>query len=892
MKIVESEVRQVEMGGGGESRAITISSNGTIIRNTIKGIYAHKERTVTRELMANAFDAHIAGGVEDTPIKVFLPTLLDPVFSVRDYGCGMSHDFVMEHYSSLGFSTKSDSNTETGMFGVGSKSPLAISDSFSLRCFDQPTDEYPAGRVRMYTLFFDTDGSPRLQHTFDSSPRDEDEISRGGTEVRVPVSAAHRDAIISGLAQQQFAWFDKPVVFDGAVAAAEGQLFSAISKLADGVYLGSLKTSRRHAPLSGRVFVRQGSAVYPLDADKLNGDDTVSQAEIVQRLNALTGNTRHLMIDLPIGTADVTMAREALQYNEMTINNLSTRVREALLRVTTLLNETIDETCYTYPRALEAIAGVMYPSDEDISFAQLSALSDLLPIVKRRVENYYDAYHAELPKRTITEESIADDGSTLITELEIDPPYYMPRLRERLSAEDLAMGKALFATGKLYRDYSKSPTISITTGLSAAEFTFPTIIYVLPSHLYKWQERVEAHVRKFFADFLLPDYSGDALNVIIIRTGKKSIDLVKDNLTRRGKIMLYFSTDDLPEVARDSAPTSTYSKTAVYQWEGRGWSSSKVEPDYTEPAYYLTRVQLTTDCYGIAGPDMVVPAGATLTARRDLSESSVNEAITSMRRLKLIDERPIYRVTLAQRARLVESAGAPLWEPLLEPHYQTIESKVQPAPLLAISKSTILANYDMRSLENMLRALNKKEHDADLTGLFRLLVEIDPLFAHLITAWCTVSYGSSTPAPSAFASTLPAMDDVHEQWGKLARAVFGIGQVDDVVTDQKNVYAWSRLTDYLRNKYRILVKTGEAPSADYVVAMINGVRAAKLPYGSSYTATLNAGDLAIIATFNPFVESFQTFLDGKEKAWNDAKTADYSDDTDDTSSPLAQAAAV
>ena len=57
------------------------------------------------------------------------------MFSVRDYGVGLSKDDVFNLYSSYGKSTKRDSNDQIGCLGLGSKSPLAYTDSYSVVSF-------------------------------------------------------------------------------------------------------------------------------------------------------------------------------------------------------------------------------------------------------------------------------------------------------------------------------------------------------------------------------------------------------------------------------------------------------------------------------------------------------------------------------------------------------------------------------------------------------------------------------------------------------------------------------------------------------------------------------------------------------------------------------------
>ena len=102
------------------------------IRNSAKafnilssGLYANKIRAIVRELSCNAVDSHVAAGKQDTPFDIHLPNTLEPWFSIRDYGLGLSHDQVINIYTTYFESTKTDSNEFIGALGLGSKSPFS-----------------------------------------------------------------------------------------------------------------------------------------------------------------------------------------------------------------------------------------------------------------------------------------------------------------------------------------------------------------------------------------------------------------------------------------------------------------------------------------------------------------------------------------------------------------------------------------------------------------------------------------------------------------------------------------------------------------------------------------------------------------------------------------------
>lgn len=126
--------RQIESSGVSDMASFGISQDDSahimnILRDTL---YSDKVLAVLREYSANAWDAHNMVGKKDLPIKVTLPTHLEPTLIIKDYGPGLSHTDVFQVYTQYGASTKRTSNIAVGQLGIGSKSGFAYSDSFTV----------------------------------------------------------------------------------------------------------------------------------------------------------------------------------------------------------------------------------------------------------------------------------------------------------------------------------------------------------------------------------------------------------------------------------------------------------------------------------------------------------------------------------------------------------------------------------------------------------------------------------------------------------------------------------------------------------------------------------------------------------------------------------------
>ena len=109
--------------GGGKARAFTIATTAEFVTVLSDSLYSNKELAVVREVMCNAWDAHISNNCTDKCIDV---TVTNDKLSIRDYGAGISDDMIQEIYCTYGESTKRHESATTGGFGLGSKAPCPI----------------------------------------------------------------------------------------------------------------------------------------------------------------------------------------------------------------------------------------------------------------------------------------------------------------------------------------------------------------------------------------------------------------------------------------------------------------------------------------------------------------------------------------------------------------------------------------------------------------------------------------------------------------------------------------------------------------------------------------------------------------------------------------------
>ena len=98
----------------------------------VDGLYQNKYGAVIRELATNALDAHDKIGKSNIPFNLTLPNGIVNRFAIRDFGPGLDKENMIKYFCTLLESDKDNSNIARGAFGVGCKSPFAVTDEFTV----------------------------------------------------------------------------------------------------------------------------------------------------------------------------------------------------------------------------------------------------------------------------------------------------------------------------------------------------------------------------------------------------------------------------------------------------------------------------------------------------------------------------------------------------------------------------------------------------------------------------------------------------------------------------------------------------------------------------------------------------------------------------------------
>ncbi len=119
---------------GPTTGSFTLEANAYVFKMLSANVYNDTILAGIRELSTNAVDAGLLIGNLD-PFDVQLPTVSSPTFAIRDFGPGLSELDLTTLYTTMGASTKRNSNAYNGCFGIGKLAPLAYTSSFTVESF-------------------------------------------------------------------------------------------------------------------------------------------------------------------------------------------------------------------------------------------------------------------------------------------------------------------------------------------------------------------------------------------------------------------------------------------------------------------------------------------------------------------------------------------------------------------------------------------------------------------------------------------------------------------------------------------------------------------------------------------------------------------------------------
>lgn len=438
-----------------------------------KSLYKYPTVAMVREVLCNAWDAHIEAGNTSLAVEIMLD---HDYLTVRDFGKGIPAEDMGIRYCVMGGSTKAGDETVTGGFGLGCKAPFAVTDHFEVTSMN-------GGMKTIYNLSRSSgavEGIPGCLAIV-SIPTTET-----GLEVKIPVRGIYGELekII------------KRVVFGGGINANLNgvELERLPLSLVPGSWVITRMPTLAFAERNQRnveINIRYGNVIYPgADLEHHMHSEYRQMFGFLEKVGKFVGKHSSTNICLVLqadpGTLSVTPSRETLSMVPKTV--------EKIKQLFTVVHAKLMED--TIPVAFEAVKDTVQAAVQSRDVRALTCVYHVPPHPQAQVmNNQRGTYYSSRPEDTYATRdlgahfnSVSELGKSLIH----SPPYYgsvrglrQSDLRERLRLmiqEGLLDRGTLQSFGKLLR--SRNPAMdhaalhnwfrrTIVGRLSSAMFKHP-----------------------------------------------------------------------------------------------------------------------------------------------------------------------------------------------------------------------------------------------------------------------------------------------------------------------------------------------------------------------------------------------------------------------------------
>lgn len=375
---------------GDQAESSQFGIDGKNMHLAIQAFYQYSDPigSIIREITSNAYDAHIEADV-DKAVIIRLNTA-EQTLNILDFGVGLSPERIRDVFTKFFSSTKRESDTQIGAFGLGAKSPLSYTDTF------QVITKY-GDTIYEYAVL-KNDGVPDMikieEHTFNPEtdvwdnhlnstfPWKQDE---NGTLISIPYEGRNEGEIRRSL-RKQLCYFDN-VVIDNADFEDYNQ--ETIHRGNSIIYR---KTEDRNYGIDS-LHICMGKVLYPLSylfLDDMDDDvlstlreeayeeyvketSNIPKAKLLKKTNSELRFMLRSMLQLPIGLyfdigeLPILWHRENVEYTDGAKKTIVVKAIKALLELSFLQEKRVG-VVDTMEKALKAIR-----DEEDTSLLYMSS---------------------------------------------------------------------------------------------------------------------------------------------------------------------------------------------------------------------------------------------------------------------------------------------------------------------------------------------------------------------------------------------------------------------------------------------------------------------------------------------------------------------------------------
>lgn len=302
------------------------------------------------------------------PFHIHIPTDIEPWFSVQDFGIGLSvdqilgpevtevvfdedgqpvgHKIVLDEngcplrsgglYTTLFRSNKSDNNRAIGAYGLGSKSPFSIVDTFTVI-------SRLNGEEHQYLMYLNSSRTPMvdwLTKDAQGNPKPKVTDQPNGVCVRldaIPISMKNKIKESVSEILQTFPINEQPIINDGMYTfepMVTEQICENVRVVLSSKYGSVFKYNQ--------LVVNTGGVAYPVASDKVK---ELMGNEVWTNLTRFADD-KTIILDMPLGSVSIPPSREEISYDENSTQNIKLALDPVLAHFQKKVDEVLSGLSY------------------------------------------------------------------------------------------------------------------------------------------------------------------------------------------------------------------------------------------------------------------------------------------------------------------------------------------------------------------------------------------------------------------------------------------------------------------------------------------------------------------------------------------------------------------
>ena len=477
-------------------------------------LYSKPFESFLRETIANAYDSHIEAGTDKNIILLFEgKNEYSYTVSIRDYGTGVSPERFEKIYRNIGSSTKRESNDFIGMFGIGRFSALSCADTANIT-------SYYNGKKYSYIMYKNGNSL-----NIDKLSEVEGDYLNG-LEVSIQVE---KDSYYDwDTAIYQLCLFDKLYV------ACKGECCWKLRNAAENFNNRKVKNynntfSTCDVLQNSKLYYRVGNILYEADEDHTYI------------------STKGLIINIPIGTVDITPSRENLQYTEFTNKTLKEKSNEVKAILQDMVTKAFDKDMTLECFFINMVLGGSFTIPVDvINYEYLKIDKKDIELVipnatinGKKIPDGYDRFLEEIKYITVSKDLVHKN-------INYRGRYYRENLREFMKGDCILVDKLDKATKAVTMNYFKDTTdkkskiILIYEGIALLKQKIFNYLKVGRNLPYKL-ETIAEYIDFLFDNLTIETISNDDVPQSYIKEYRKGRRTVK-NTNTEVQVRLYRSS--------------------------------------------------------------------------------------------------------------------------------------------------------------------------------------------------------------------------------------------------------------------------------------------------------------------------------------------------------------